>query len=118
MLQPHRQLVDLLNGLKACVLMGSTRRPVQHLTADSRHVVPETLFVALRGVHVDGHRFLDEALAKGATALVVEECSPALQQRAQQAGCTVVQVPNSRQDRKSTRLNSSHSRASRMPSSA
>jgi UDP-N-acetylmuramoyl-L-alanyl-D-glutamate--2,6-diaminopimelate ligase len=77
--------------------MGSTRRPVQHLTADSRHVVPETLFVALRGVHADGHRFLEEALAKGATALVVEECSPALQQRAQQAGCTVVQVPNSRQ---------------------
>jgi UDP-N-acetylmuramoyl-L-alanyl-D-glutamate--2,6-diaminopimelate ligase len=96
-LQPHRQLVDLLNGLKACVLMGSTRRPVQHLTADSRHVVPETLFVALRGVHADGHRFLDEALAKGASALVVEECPPALQQRAQQAGCTVVQVPNSRQ---------------------
>src|SRR3989475_4827397 len=77
--------------------MGSTRRPVQHLTADSRHVVPETLFVALRGVHADGHRFLDEALAKGASALVVEECPPALQQRAQQAGCTVVQVPNSRQ---------------------
>ncbi len=97
MLQPRRQLVDLLNGLKACVLMGSTRRLVQHLTADSRHVVPETLFVALRGVHADGHRFLEEALAKGATALVVEECSPALQQRAQQAGCTVVQVPNSRQ---------------------
>jgi len=96
-LEPTRQLVDLLNGLKACILTGSTRRTVQRLTADSRHVVPETLFVAVRGLHADGHRFLDEALAKGATALVVEECPSVLQQRAQQAGCTVVQVPNSRQ---------------------
>jgi UDP-N-acetylmuramoyl-L-alanyl-D-glutamate--2,6-diaminopimelate ligase len=60
-------------------------------------VVPETLFVALRGVHTDGHRFLDEALERGASVLVVEELPGSLQERVQQAGCTVVKVPNSRQ---------------------
>ena len=92
-----RQLVDLLNGSKACILTGPTRRVVRHLTADSRQVVPETLFVALRGVHTDGHRFLGEALDRGASVLVVEEFPGALQERVQQAGCTVVKVPNSRQ---------------------
>ena len=89
--------MDLLNGSKACILTGPTRRPVRRLTADSRQVVPETLFVARRGVHTDGHRFLGEALDQGATVLVVEEFPVALQERVQQAGCTVVQVPNSRQ---------------------
>lgn len=97
MLASTQQLVDLLTGLQACVLTGSTRRTVQRLTADSRHVVPETLFVALRGQQTDGHRFLDDALDRGATALVLETCPPALLQRAQQTGCTVVRVPNSRQ---------------------
>jgi UDP-N-acetylmuramoyl-L-alanyl-D-glutamate--2,6-diaminopimelate ligase len=92
-----RLLVDLLNGLKACILTGSTRCPVRHLTADSRQVVSDTLFVALRGLHVDGHGFLDDALDRGAKALVVEACPPAVLQRAQQAGCTVAQVSNSRQ---------------------
>jgi len=92
-----RQLVDLLNGSKACILAGPTRRAVRRLTADSRQVVPETLFVALRGVHTDGHRFLGEALDRGASVLVVEEFPGALQERVQQTGCTVVKVPNSHQ---------------------
>ena len=96
-MKPTRQLVDLLNGSKACILTGPTRRAVRRLTADSRQVVPETLFVALRGAHTDGHRFLDEALDRGASVLVVEEFPGALQERVQQAGCTVVKVPNSRQ---------------------
>ena len=96
-MEPTRQLADLLHDLKACVLTGPTRRPVRCLTADSRQVTPKTLFVALRGVHADGHHFLGDALDRGATVLVVEEFPVALQERVQQAGCTVVQVPNSRQ---------------------
>ena len=96
-MEPTRQLADLLHDLKACVLTGPTRRPVRRLTADSRQVTPKTLFVALRGVHADGHHFLGDALDRGATVLVVEEFPVALQERVQQAGCTVVQVPNSRQ---------------------
>ena len=96
-MEPTRQLADLLHDLKACVLTGPTRRPVRHLTADSRQVTPKTLFVALRGVHTDGHHFLGDALDRGATVLVVEEFPVALQERVQQAGCTVVKVSNSRQ---------------------
>jgi UDP-N-acetylmuramoyl-tripeptide--D-alanyl-D-alanine ligase len=39
---------------------------------DSREVVQGGVFFALRGAELDGHRFVDDALKRGATALVVE----------------------------------------------
>ena len=42
------------------------------LTTDSRSVVPGTLFVAVRGSLADGHRFVGEAVTRGAAAVVVE----------------------------------------------
>jgi UDP-N-acetylmuramoyl-L-alanyl-D-glutamate--2,6-diaminopimelate ligase len=44
---------------------------------DSRTTVPGMLYVALRGSQADGHRFVKEAIARGATAVVVEEEQPA-----------------------------------------
>ena len=43
------------------------------ITADSRQVAPGTLFVAYRGVSLDSHRFIAEAIAKGAAAVVCED---------------------------------------------
>ncbi|MFI5052642.1 MAG: UDP-N-acetylmuramoyl-tripeptide--D-alanyl-D-alanine ligase [Acidimicrobiales bacterium] len=39
---------------------------------DSREVVPGGVFFALRGAEMDGHRFVDDAIKRGATAVVVE----------------------------------------------
>jgi UDP-N-acetylmuramoyl-tripeptide--D-alanyl-D-alanine ligase len=39
---------------------------------DSREVLPGGVFFALRGASTDGHRFIRDALARGAAALVVE----------------------------------------------
>src|SRR5450756_240703 len=39
---------------------------------DSREVVHGGVFFALRGAEMDGHRFVDDALKRGATAVVVE----------------------------------------------
>ncbi|RME84223.1 MAG: UDP-N-acetylmuramoyl-L-alanyl-D-glutamate--2,6-diaminopimelate ligase [Caldilineae bacterium] len=47
--------------------------PITHITADSRQVQPGGLFVAYRGVRVDGHRFIPQALAAGAVAVVGEQ---------------------------------------------
>jgi UDP-N-acetylmuramoyl-L-alanyl-D-glutamate--2,6-diaminopimelate ligase len=43
------------------------------LTADSREVQPGWLFAALRGSKADGSRFISDALARGAAAILVEE---------------------------------------------
>jgi UDP-N-acetylmuramoyl-L-alanyl-D-glutamate--2,6-diaminopimelate ligase len=45
---------------------------ITRITADSRLVVPGALFVAYRGVGVDGHRFIHDAVARGAAAVVGE----------------------------------------------
>jgi UDP-N-acetylmuramoyl-L-alanyl-D-glutamate--2,6-diaminopimelate ligase len=44
--------------------------PIEGLTADSRTVQPGQLFAALPGSRADGHVFIPEALAKGATAVL------------------------------------------------
>ena len=47
--------------------------PPTAVCADSRAIVPGALFVALPGFETDGHRFLRDAIARGATALLVQE---------------------------------------------
>jgi len=39
---------------------------------DSRKVMPNTLFFALSGLHTDGHKYINDALSKGASAVVHE----------------------------------------------
>jgi UDP-N-acetylmuramoyl-L-alanyl-D-glutamate--2,6-diaminopimelate ligase len=45
---------------------------VEDVTHDSRSVKPGDLFVAVRGLETDGHRFVAAALAAGAAAVAVE----------------------------------------------
>lgn len=47
-------------------------REVTGITADSRDVSPGYIFVAVPGTDTDGHAFVDEAVAKGAAAIVAE----------------------------------------------
>lgn len=44
------------------------------VSTDTRNLRQGDLFLALRGENFDGHRFIDEAVAKGAVAVVAEEC--------------------------------------------
>ncbi len=45
---------------------------ISHLAYDSRQVRDGTLFFAVPGVHVDGHDFAAQAVARGAVAIVAE----------------------------------------------
>lgn len=66
-------LAELLSaaGIRAGVPIPNN--PIAQVTADSRSVRPGALFVALRGNAADGHRFIPQAVARGASALLVEE---------------------------------------------
>ncbi len=55
---------------------------VQGITSSSKEAGPGDLFVALRGQRADGHDFIDEALARGAGAFLVERFHPSLTGRA------------------------------------
>ena len=68
-----KQLYALLEPLEITNMIGSDRIAITSLTADSRKVESGTLFVAVRGVNVDGHTFIDAAVGKGAVAVVCEQ---------------------------------------------
>ena len=46
--------------------------PLSGLSADSRAVAPGSAYIAVRGSQADGHRFVPDAVRRGAAALVVE----------------------------------------------
>ena len=46
---------------------------VDRIVCDSRAVEPGDLFVALRGQHLDGVVFAEDALARGAVVVVAED---------------------------------------------
>src|SRR5699024_586284 len=46
---------------------------ISHIANDSRDVTPGSLFVCIKGYIADGHDFVDEALAKGAAAIIAEK---------------------------------------------
>ena len=43
------------------------------ITADSRKVIPGSIFVAVRGYSSDGHDYIQSAIEKGATGIICEE---------------------------------------------
>ncbi len=67
-----RALPSLLDALDAPRIAGTLPATVTAIVVDSRTAVPGSLFVAVRGERVDGHRFAKGAVARGASVLVVE----------------------------------------------
>jgi UDP-N-acetylmuramoyl-L-alanyl-D-glutamate--2,6-diaminopimelate ligase len=64
------QLIEELPGVVG--ISGSLETEITSITSDSRQVTPGALFVAYQGVGVDGHRYLADALRRGAGAVAVE----------------------------------------------
>jgi len=64
-----RELIPSLAPIEA---EGNLDREVTGIAYDSRKVRPGELFVALRGQHTDGHNFLEVAIERGATAVIIE----------------------------------------------
>lgn len=85
------QLADLLQHVTVVETRGPVGVEVVGLNYDSRRVQPGEVFFALRGQAHDGHRFLADALARGAGVLVVEDLP------AEDLPATLVRVGNARQ---------------------
>jgi len=68
-----KKLSDILYGVRATALTGNTDIDIAGVQIDSRQVKPGGLFIAVRGVAADGHRFIDKAIAQGAVAILCEE---------------------------------------------
>jgi UDP-N-acetylmuramoyl-L-alanyl-D-glutamate--2,6-diaminopimelate ligase len=80
----------LLKGLSILEQHGKVNLEIKGLTNDSRAVKKGYLFIAVRGSDQDGHRYLDQAVQRGAHALVVESAERVFKD------VTIVRVPDTR----------------------
>jgi len=73
---PVRMPVSLRTLLPAASFVGCADIRVTEATECSSQCGPQTLFAAIPGTHVDGTDFVDEAIRRGANALLVQRPLP------------------------------------------
>ncbi len=66
-------LKDILYGVSLSAVSGDTNVLVNHIHFDSRKVEMDDVFVAIRGLITDGHKYIQKAVELGAKAVVCEE---------------------------------------------
>lgn len=84
------KLTQLLERLEYEVIQGSADLEISTLINDSRKVKNGSAFVCISGAVVDGHDFIADVAAKGASAVIVEKDVEA------PAQLTVIRVPDTR----------------------
>ncbi|MCS6965334.1 MAG: UDP-N-acetylmuramoyl-L-alanyl-D-glutamate--2,6-diaminopimelate ligase [Candidatus Kapabacteria bacterium] len=84
-------LGSLLQGLPCEWVQGGGDVPVTALCEDSRRCDAGALFVAVKGMSVDGHSFISDAIRRGVKAVVCENPPEPLPPE-----CSIVRVPDTR----------------------
>lgn len=69
-------LKQLITSLSKVTASGPTDVEVSALTSSSKDVVSGSLFAAIRGTAVDGHKFIDDAIKAGASVILAESAPP------------------------------------------
>lgn len=85
-----KKLKHILANVKTVQALGNQKVKVAKIEFDSRKVVKNSMFVAVKGTQVDGHRFIGKAIELGATIIVCENLPSAIN-----PNITYVKVDNS-----------------------
>lgn len=83
------ELKKVLEGVEIGRITGETQREIKGIAYHSQQVREGFLFAAIRGLKIDGHQFIEEAIRKGAEAIVSEEDR-------KMPAKAMIMVPNSR----------------------
>ena len=68
-----KTLQQLLSAISTKRIVGNPLTEITSITCDSREASQGTLFIAVKGVAVDAHRFIPDVVSKGAAAIVCED---------------------------------------------
>jgi UDP-N-acetylmuramyl-tripeptide synthetase len=90
MLPVSMKLAEIARGVPGATLEGTGDVEVTGIAYDSRRVKPGDLFVAVSGLHEDGHVFIADAVARGAVAVAIERPGTA------PPGMQVLRLPSTR----------------------
>lgn len=88
---PTKKLSELLTE---CVIPQALDREISGLTLDSRQVKAGDLFFAYKGVHLDGREYVEDAILRGASAIVIESNLEANDSYSLQKNIPIFSVPN------------------------
>lgn len=68
------ELTKLLNSINVIQVIGEIqRKDVLGIFYDSRKVIKDSIFTAIKGYKTDGHKFILDAINKGAAAVILED---------------------------------------------
>ncbi len=67
-------LSDILNRVQVVQVLGEAeKKEIKGISNNSREIGQGYLFVAVKGYKTDGHKFIEEAISNGASAIVIED---------------------------------------------
>lgn len=66
------KLKELLTGIENFKMKGDPELEIKSIENNSKDVKPGSLFVAIKGFDFDGHQFVEEAIANGAVAVMLD----------------------------------------------
>ena len=67
------KLIDLIKDIEVLNSSGDMNIEISGLETDSRQIRENHLFVAIKGVQVDGHNYIQNAIQNGATVIIHDE---------------------------------------------
>ncbi|MBS4535415.1 UDP-N-acetylmuramoyl-L-alanyl-D-glutamate--2,6-diaminopimelate ligase [Clostridium sp. D2Q-14] len=85
------KLDAILKGLNYLSISGNLDIEIENIVFDSNEVKDNSLFVAITGFKVNGHKFIQEVINKGVKALIIEETIEI------NKDITIIKVMNSRE---------------------
>ncbi|SHH38084.1 UDP-N-acetylmuramoyl-L-alanyl-D-glutamate--2,6-diaminopimelate ligase [Clostridium grantii] len=65
------ELKELLSGINYNLISGNININVNQIQYDSRNILPGDIFICIKGFKVDGHNYINKAVANGAKIIIV-----------------------------------------------
>lgn len=91
------QIKELLHNVDVIEVTGNLEnREINSITLNSRDVKNNSLFAAIKGFKTDGHKFISDAVNKGASAVILEETTTEIDELLKQNNCVKIKTANSR----------------------
>jgi len=76
-----KYLNDILSSIQYKSIHGELSREVSLVCIDSRLIISDSLFIAIKGQISDGHSFINTAIENGATTIICESLPSSLQKK-------------------------------------
>ncbi len=94
-------LLQLTDGLEYKIICGSNETKIQSVIYDSRKVTSGSLFVCIQGFVSDGHKYIKQALQKGAAAIMIADGQTGIEltelcKEAKEKHAVILSTPNTR----------------------